>query len=309
MNRKNKWIIYGIGLSILLGGCMNMDNEIKNVDSKEATGPYKDTFVRVQDYTGEGYVLRNGEDADKIAEEKSDEVQKAVKDFFMEKYKIDVIVHNIVGNVDGATVFVESTGPVHFYTTAIVPISLSEEKVKADEVVSLEGEVESAIRGGLYHLIFEKEFAELDQYLDTFVKEHKVVGRTIEAVENVGGTGYMTPYYFITSSSSDKAIKPVYDSFLENPDTPVSELKAQFAEDEFSVEDLKINIELFMEEKDSEPNEELLNQIPSDLKGMTGIPKGSYSLTLNDNLINEKVDDGLKDNSLEIGFPDYIEIN
>ncbi|RBP02469.1 hypothetical protein [Rossellomorea aquimaris] len=52
MNTKNKLIICGIGLSLLLGGCMNRDNEKNNVDSKEVTGPYKDTFVRVQDYKG-----------------------------------------------------------------------------------------------------------------------------------------------------------------------------------------------------------------------------------------------------------------
>ncbi|OXS53912.1 uncharacterized protein DUF1672 [Bacillus sp. V-88] len=308
MNRKNKWIIYGIGLSLLLGGCMNMDNEKKNVDSKEATGPYKDTFVRVQDYTGEGYVLRNGEDADKIAEEKSDEVQKAAKDFFMEKYKTDVKVHNIVGNVDGATVFVESTGPVHFYTTAIVPIDLSQKKVMKNEVVSLEGEVESAIRGGLYHLMFEKEFAELDQYLEKIVAENKVVGKTREAIEKVGGTGYMTPYYFITTSSSDEAIKPVFDEYIKNPNTPPSKLKTLFDVDKFSVENLKINLQLFMEEEDVEPSKELFNQIPKDLREMNSIPKGSYSLIINDNLINEKVDDGYKENSLRIGVPDYIVI-
>ncbi len=38
-----------------------MDNE-ECVDSKEATGEYKDTFVSVQDYNGDGYVLRNGEE-------------------------------------------------------------------------------------------------------------------------------------------------------------------------------------------------------------------------------------------------------
>ncbi|MGG1630835.1 DUF1672 family protein [Rossellomorea sp. NRS-1567] len=308
MNTKNKWIICGIGLSLLLGGCMNMDNEKNNVDSKEVTGPYKDSFVRVQDYKGEGYVLRNGEDADKIAEEKSDEVQKAVKDFFIEKYKIDVKVHNIVGNVDGATVFVESTGPVHFYTTAIVPIDLSEEKVMMNEVVTLDGEVESAIRGGLYHLMFEKEFAELDQYLNKIVAENKVVGKTREAIENVGGTGYMTPYYFITTSSSDKAIKPVYDAYIANPNTSPSELKSLFSMDKFSVENLKINLQLFMEEENVEPSTELFNQIPEDLKEMNSIPKGSYSLIINDNLINEKVDDGYKDNSLRIGVPDYIVI-
>ncbi|WP_374055073.1 hypothetical protein [Rossellomorea sp. FM04394] len=61
MNAKQKRIIYGIGLSIFFGGCMNMDNE-ECVDSKEATGEYKDTFVSVQDYNGDGYVLRNGEE-------------------------------------------------------------------------------------------------------------------------------------------------------------------------------------------------------------------------------------------------------
>ncbi|RIW32537.1 DUF1672 family protein [Bacillus salacetis] len=306
MNRKNKWIIYVIGLSLLLGGCMG--NGKNNADSQEVTGPYKDTFVRVQDYKGEGYVLRNGEDADRIAEEKRVEVQKAVKDFFIEKYKTDVKVHNIVGNKGGATVFVESTGPVHFYTTAIVPIDLSEEKVKADEVVSLEGEVESAIRGGLYHLLFEKEFAELDQYLEKIEAENKVVGKTKEAIENVGGTGYMTPYYFITTSSSDKAIKPVYDAYIENPTIPPAELKSHFAMDEFSVENLKINLQLFMEEEGAEPSKELFHAIPKDLKKMNSIPKGSYSLVINDNLINEKVDDGYKENSLRVGVPDYIVI-
>jgi Protein of unknown function (DUF1672) len=302
MYRKNIGILYGIGLLIVLTGCTDWTDE----KTKEAAGPYKDTFVSVQDYNGDGYVLRNGEDADRIAEEKRDEVHQAVKDFFKTTYKIDVKVHNIVGNMNGATVFVESIGPVHFYTTAIVPIDVSEEKVIANEVLTLDGEVESAIRGGLYHLLLEKEFAALDQYLETFVKENEVVGRTIEAVENVGGTGYMRPYYFITTSSSDKAIKPVYDSYVNNTDIPVSELKDQFAEGEFLVEKVKINIELFMEQKDAEPNVELFNQLSSDLKEMAGIPKGSYSLTLNDNLINEKVDNGLKDNSLRIGFPDYI---
>ncbi|MFC7786862.1 DUF1672 family protein [Rossellomorea sp. GCM10028870] len=306
MNIKNKWIIYGIGLSLLLGGCMNMDNEKNNVNSKEATGPYKDTFVRVQDYKGEGYVLRNGEDADKIAEEKSDEVQKAVKDFFMEKYKIDVKVHNIVGNVDGATVFVESTGPVHFYTTAIVPIDLSQKKVLEDSITSLDGEIESAIQGGLYHLLFEAEFHNLDQYLSKIVSENAVVGKTKESLENVGGAGYMTPYYYLSTPPDDKAIQPVYEAYLNNPDTPVSELKSLFSKADYVAEDYNITIQLYMENENVEPDKEIFNKIQQDIKSMSSIPKGNYSVIINDNLINEKVDDGIKDNSLQLTFPDSI---
>lgn len=83
-------------------------------------------FESVQDYTGEGYTLKNGEEADRIAEEHRKEVESAVRDFFLKEYKSEVKVHNVVGNVDGATVFVESTGPVHFYSNAIVSMDLSE---------------------------------------------------------------------------------------------------------------------------------------------------------------------------------------
>jgi hypothetical protein len=34
--------------------------------------------------------------------------------------------------------------------------------------------------------------------------------------------------------------------------------------------------------------------------------KGNYSVIINDNIINEKVDDGIKDNSLQLTFPDTI---
>ncbi|RIW32532.1 DUF1672 family protein [Bacillus salacetis] len=300
MNRKPKWIIYGIGLLLLLGGCM--DNE----DSQEVTGPYKDTFVRVQDYQGEGYVLRNGEEADKIAEEKSDEVQKAVKDFFMEKYKTDAKVHNIVGNVDGATVFVESTGPVHFYTTAIVPIDLSDKVVLEDRVTSLDGDIESAIQGGLYHLIFEDEFHKLDQYLGKIASEYAVAGKTKEALQNVGGAGYMTPYYYLSTPPDDKAMQSVYEAYLNNPDTPVEELKSLFSKADFAAEDYNFTIQLYMENENEEPDKELFTKLQQDIKSMNSIPKGNYSVIINDNLINEKADDGIKDNSLQLTFPDSI---
>lgn len=297
MKTKYKKSISGIiGLSLLLGGCLHKEGE--------TNGPYKDTYVRVQEYDGDGYVLRGGEEADKIAEEKSEEVKEAVKDFFMETYKTDVKVHNIVGNVDGATVFVESTGPVHFYSNAIVSMDLSGKRVR--DVSSLDGDVEGNIQGGLYRLLFKKEFQELDQYLSEIVSGNPVVGKTEKSLQNVGGSGYMTPYYYLSVPPDDEAILPVYEAYLQDPEIPVSGLKQLFSIEEFSAEDYNITIQLFMEKEQAEPDKALFNQIQKDLKEMDSIPKGNYSIIINDNLINEKVDDGIKDNSLELSFPDSI---
>ncbi|KPL59212.1 DUF1672 family protein [Rossellomorea vietnamensis] len=285
-----------VGLSLLLGGCINKKDE--------TNGPYKDTFVRVQEYEGDGYVLRGGEEADKIAEEKSEEVKEAVREFFIETYKTDVNVHNIVGNVHGATVFVESTGPVHFYSSAIVSMDLSEKRVL--DVTSLDGDIEGNIQGGLYRLLFKKEFQELDQYLSKIVSANAVVGKTKESLQNVGGSDYMTPYYYLSVPPDDEAVLPVYEAYLEDPDTPVSELKSLFSMKDFSAEDYTITIQLYMEKEQAEPDKTLFNQIQKDIKAMDSIPKGNYSIIINDNLINEKVDDGIKDNSLELSFPDSI---
>ncbi|MGG4166989.1 DUF1672 family protein [Rossellomorea vietnamensis] len=297
METKYKKSMCGmIGLSLLLGGCLNKKGEMN--------GPYKDTFVRVQEYEGDGYVLRGGEEADNIAEEKSEEVKEAVKGFFMDTYKTDVEVHNIVGNVDGATVFVESTGPVHFYSNAIVSMDLSEKRVR--DVTSLDGDIEGDIQGGLYRLLHKKEFQELNQYLGKIVSANAVVGKTEESLQNVGGSGYMTPYYYLSVPPDDEGILPVYEAYLEDPDTPVSELKSLFSMKDFSAEDYNITIQLYMEKEQAEPDKNLFNQIQKDIKVMDSIPKGNYSIIINDNLINEKVDDGIKDNSLELSFPDSI---
>ncbi|RBP02468.1 uncharacterized protein DUF1672 [Rossellomorea aquimaris] len=224
----------------------------------------------------------------------------------MEKYKIDVKVHNIVGNVDGATVFVESTGPVHFYTPAIVPIDLSQKKVLEDSITSLDGEIESAIQGGVYRLIFEDEFNNLDQYLSKIISENEVVGKRKESLENVGGAGYMIPYYYLSTPPDDKAIQPVYEAYLKDPRTPISELKSFFSKDDFVAEDYNITIQLYMENENVEPDREIFNKVQQDIKSMSSIPKGNYSVIINDNLINEKVDDGIKDNSLQLSFPDAI---
>ncbi|WRP06232.1 DUF1672 family protein [Rossellomorea aquimaris] len=293
---KKRWAAYGMGISMLLGGCADSDN----------TPQVQDQYERVQDYKGEGYSLNNGEENDQIAEAHRKEIEQAVKTFFIENYKTEVKVHNLVGNVDGATVFVESTGPVHFFTTAIVPIDVSQKKVVGDDVTSLDGDIESAIQGGLYHLIFEDEFNNLDQYLSKIVSENEVVGKRKESLENVGGAGYMTPYYYLSTPPDDKAIQPVYEAYLKDHGTPISELKSLFSKADFVAEDYNITIQLYMENENVEPDKKLFNKVQQDIKSMSSIPKGNYSVIINDNLINEKVDDGIKDNSLQLTFPDSI---
>lgn len=64
----------------------------------------------------------------------------------------------MVGAKDGATVFVESKGEPHFFTYAVVPINVKEKKVMTDQIWADEFQVENAIKGGLYHMIFSEEF-------------------------------------------------------------------------------------------------------------------------------------------------------
>ncbi|MGG4166988.1 DUF1672 family protein [Rossellomorea vietnamensis] len=290
MVRQNKWVKYVIGLSLLLGACTNANSAQKEV---------KDQYARVQDYTGEGYRLMNGAKNDKIAEANREEVEKAVKAFFMKNYETGVKIYNLVGNKDGVTVFVESTGPVHFYTYAIVPFHQGTDSISVGVVRTQEGEVERGIREGLYRLIFEEEFKKLDLYLESVVSEEKVVGRTVESLQNVGGSGYMTPYYFMSSLNSDEAIKPVYELYMKDHQTSIETLKQAYDGNLFEADDLRINIMLFVEEEGVQPSEEVLERIANDIKERSEFPKGTYRVAVNDNGVHKESFEGFKDNSIE----------
>ena len=55
---------------------------------------------------GLGNTLRNsGKETRHIAASHQEEIQMAVKAFFLDTYKTEVMVHNIIGAVDGASVF------------------------------------------------------------------------------------------------------------------------------------------------------------------------------------------------------------
>ncbi|CAN7193510.1 DUF1672 family protein [Rossellomorea sp. LjRoot5] len=259
----------------------------------------EDQYERVQDYKGEGYRLTNGAANDKVAEANREEVEKAVKAFFMKNYETRVKIHNLVGNKDGVTVFVESTGPVHFYTYAIVPFHQESDRISVGVVRTQEGEMERGIREGLYRLIFEEEFKKLDSYLEKVVSEEKFVGRTVESLQNVGGSGYMTPYYSLSSLNSDEAIKPVYDLYMRDHQTSIETLKQAYDGNLFEADNLRINIMLFMEKEDVQPSKEVMERVARDIKESNDFPKGTYRVAINDNGVHKESFEGFKDNSIE----------
>lgn len=287
-----------VSTTLLLGGC-NMEVESKKepeIIGKGDVALDSSSFVSVQDYTGEEYTLQDGAETDKIAEANREEIEQAVKDFFLNNYKTEVKIHNIVGAVDGASVFVESLGEPHFYTFAIVPIDIEKEKVEADKVWSQEGQIEDAITTGLYAMIHDQEFSTLDNYLEKLTEENPIVGTRMEAVEKVGANGFATPYYY--TSAAGEYFTELYNKYIENPTISKEELKSSMKKYDLDSNLMLITVTLYMKESDTNPDEVLYDKIVSDIEQMDGLPPGSYSVILHDNLINAEYADGSKKSSI-----------
>ncbi|WP_172373585.1 DUF1672 family protein [Sporosarcina jiandibaonis] len=266
-------------------------------NSVEQDGYEKENFVRIQDYKGEGFELRGSlKETGEIAQNNLEDIEIAVQDFFKEKYKTDVTVHNIVSAADGVSVFVESVGEPHFYTFAIVPVDVKNKEVKTDSVWSQEGQVENAIQSGLYAMAYDQKFQKLDEYFNKLVKEYPVVGRPLEVIENVRADGYATPYYYM--STVGETFESILEMYLENPNISKEDIMAYFHHNEFDTKYAIITVYLFMEEADAEPDNEIFSAIVSDLNELEGIPRGEYTVLLNDNLVDKRRGIGTKDNTL-----------
>ncbi|MEN1970435.1 DUF1672 family protein [Lentibacillus sp. N15] len=272
-------------------------HETNTVDDKKNEYE-KENFVPIQEYTGQGYTLRDSRpETGQIANEHHNEVEKAVQHFFKDKYKTEVAVHNIVSAADGVSVFVESVGEPHFYTFAIVPIDIKTKKIETDSVWSQEGQVENAIKGGLYAMAFEDKFSNLDKYMEEITNDYPVVGTPVKAVGNVMGTGYSTPYYFIAPSGD--VFKKLYQLYESNPNINKQDIKIFFKENKFEPRYLNIGIELYMKKSHVTPDKDIYDKIYTDIKEMENIPSGEYSIILNDNYIDQKRAIGQKDNSID----------
>ncbi|QUW23685.1 DUF1672 family protein [Sporosarcina sp. Marseille-Q4063] len=295
----NKIYYLLVGLLFLLGGCVGMGNtnsgEPGSLDEQNAYE--KENFVRIQDYKGEGFELRGSlKETGEIAKDNRAEIETAVQGFFEENYKTDVTIHNIVSAADGVSVFVESVGEPHFYTFAIVPVDVKNKEVVTDSVWSQEGQVENAIQSGLYAMAFDQQFQKLDEYFNKLVQNYPVVGRPIEVIENVRADGFATPYYYM--STVGDTFETILDMYLEDPNISKEDIMSYFHHNEFDTKYAIITVYLFMEEATAEPDNELFNMIVSDLNELDGIPRGEYTILLNDNLVDKRRGIGTKDNTL-----------
>ena len=205
-------------------------------------------------------------------------------------------MHNLVGAVDGVSVFVESVDEPHFHAFAIVPIDVKSKTVNTDGVWSQEGQVENAISGGIFAMAFEKEMATLDSFVNKIAKEYPVVGKTKEAID-MTDSGYSTPYYYLNFFTD--VFDQLNSMYLENQNVSKEQLRSFLIESKFETEAVKITINLFMKESNVDPDKETYSKIVSEIKGMEGLPRGAYTLLLHDNLISSKYGSGSKNNSIE----------
>ncbi|MGG1686639.1 DUF1672 family protein [Pseudalkalibacillus sp. NRS-1564] len=312
---KKRLLLTGILCSaLLLGGCSALTNSNDETGKENEQKAEKKTeeemiedkyFVSVQDYTGKEYTLDNGEETDKIAEENRDEVERAIKKYFKEEYKTEVKVHNIVGAIDGATVFVESVGKPHFYSYAIIPIDKDKKEVDSEGVWSQEGQIDAAILSGLYAWIYEDEFKKLDHYLDEKVKEYPIVSISEKANQNGAGNYHTTPYYKLVIYGGIVQEK-LLDEYLNNTDRSKEEWVSMLEGESINPAMVSVLIQLYMEEPDVEPDKEIFDEMVSDLSDMDGLPVAKYSFLLHDNTIDKTNAQNNKENTLERKAPNYI---
>ena len=305
MRKNNQVLAVSLGITVMLGGCSMGTDNVKSTEAEtepivqagdeEEISMNTENLVSVQDYNGEGYALRNGEETDKIAEDNREEIEVAVKKFFSEKYKTDVIVHNLVGAIDGASVFVESQGEPHFHTIAIVPIDVKSKRVKTDSVWSQEGQVENALSAGLFALAYEKEINNLDAFVNQVIKDYPVVGKNMEAVNNTS-SGFYTSYYFI--SAFDEIFNKLNSLYMKDQNISKEEIRKFLDDSKFDPESVSITLNLFMKEANTEPDEKAYDEIISKINENDDLPKGAYSLILNDNTIDSKYGTNSNDNSI-----------
>jgi Protein of unknown function (DUF1672). len=280
------------------------DHQTNPAAKKEQEKQLGSQFMSVQKYTGQGYSLPGGEENVKIAEAHRNEVVKAVEQFFLKKYKTKVKVHNVVGNRDGVTVFVESIGEPHFHTFAVVPISNNKD-IMGDEVFSQEGQVEDAIRSGIYAMIFDRKFEHLNHYLNDIISKKPVIGIRKEAIDNVGIGGFSSSFYYVTVMDTAYPID-LFKLYLEHPEWAKNDWKKVVENKKIDPKSVYITIQLFMKDSTKKPDKKIFNQIESDIEKMKDLPPAAYSILLHDNRIGKSSATGQKNNTLERGIPNQI---
>ncbi|ENH97731.1 hypothetical protein J416_04176 [Gracilibacillus halophilus YIM-C55.5] len=311
MKRTVLILLVIIGMT-LLGGCLSMNDENSDRKNDNETNQTNspsyennDRYVSVQEYTGEGYTLANGKENDRIANDNREVIEEAVKDFFQEEYKTEVSVHQIVGNKDGATVFVESVGEPHFYTYAVIPINQATKEIETSGVWSQERQIEDAIIASIYGLVFEEQFQNLTQKIEKLSENYNLTGLNKKAIP-VGANRFSNQYYFV-SIFDEKPYKKLLESYLDNPNRSKEYWRNILDGNNINIDSISIAINLYME-KGEKPSNEAFQAVIKTIEHSKEIPKGLYSVFLHNNYINKKRATGYKiNNSLERSNPNYIE--
>ena len=321
MKRKKTWIISAVCLAFISYGCSTsefrsqekdeaVDREVKGEENSLGTSAKEndyeqDNYVSVQDYIGEGYELREAnKEIEETAKAAGEQVEKAVIDYMRKMYKTEVLVTNIVGAQDAATVFVKSETDPSFYTYAIVPYDFDTGKMLTADIRTDEGQVENAIHGWLYAKAYPEEFEKLDQFLNEFTETYPVTGLTKQAVQNVGGNGFSNQYYLVNPLGL--IFEEVYNMYLENPEIEGEEIRKTLENAGFVAEDIAFGISLYMDEEGAEPDQSIMDGLKTSLTNLEGIPTGTYALHLNDNYIDKRRASGSKTNTLKNIGPNEI---
>ncbi|MRX74450.1 DUF1672 family protein, partial [Bacillus lacus] len=134
-------------------------------------------------------------------------------------------------------------------------------------------------------MMMEEELKVLDEYFKELTENYPVVGIRQEAMNKVKKTGYTTPHYFFQFSLLGEKREIINALYLNNQEISKTELKEHFDFTEYGPESFAFAINLFMKEPGVEPDEEIFQQIISDIETREGFPRGSYTITLNDNKI------------------------
>lgn len=163
------------------------------------------------------------------------------------------------------------------------------------QVRSLEGKIEEAITSGLYGMINREQFKELDRYLSEVQSRYPVTGERIEAIQKTAATGFGKSEYYTTNF--DETLDELAIQYIQNP-VKTKELIEEGNIPKINPEKFIITIQLFMKDKSAVPNQEILNSIVNGIKNNCKIPRGAYSIILNDNKISKRTRIGEKNNSL-----------
>ena len=167
----------------------------------------------------------------------------------------------------------ESVGEPHFHAVAIVPIDLDSNIIETEKVFTQAGQVEDALASGLYAMAYEEEIENLNNFIQQISKDNSLVGKNEEAVQNVGGTGFLTPFYFI--SSIGETFDKINSLYLEDQNIDKKEIRSILDESNFNPDDVNIVLNVFMKDSNTEPDEKAYDEISNMIETAEGFPRCS----------------------------------